>query len=200
MFQLNLPHTIQHRRPEISKHGERFTRHHRLVQHLPHHRKFHECSRSAFARHKSVRAPDQLEEPLFPGLRPYFHVNPRIEFRSLEKLRRHTVCSPTSLFRTARNRFHYSAVTAAANRETVPRQSSPQDSCLFVVSLSFVRPRTSKHRDDEFFSHPRSSSSLRVLVIQPTLRRRHIEFLEHRHAQSGQGIRCFVTLPTLIVA
>src|SRR6266550_2452874 len=175
------PHAIQNRLPKISEHRERFRGHHRLVQHLPHNRKLHERSRPAFACYKSIRAPDQLKESFFPGLHTHFHVNPRIELGGLEKFRGHPGCFPAGFLGSAGHRFHHPAVTAATNRETVLRQSSPQDPRLFVIRVSLARPRTPKYGDDKFFAHLQSSTSLRVLVLQSALRRRHIEFLQHRH-------------------
>src|SRR5260370_8766495 len=75
---------------------------------------------------------------------------------------------------------------ATANRETVLRQSSPQDSRLFIVRVTFARPRTAKHGDDKFFLHRRSSILPCALVFQLPFRLRHVELLEHRHAQPCQ--------------
>src|SRR6266568_2720142 len=200
MSQLHFPHAIQHRLPEISEHREGFLGHDPLVQHFPDDRKLHERPCPAFACNKSVRAPDQLKEPLLPGLHPHFQINPGIQFRSREKICCHAIRFPASLFRAARHCFHDPAVTAATDGESVLRQSSPQSPRFFVVHVSFAWPRTSKHCHNEFLLHQRSSISLRLFVFRPALRRRHIEFFEHRHAQPGQCIRRFVTLPALIVA
>src|SRR5438093_8453409 len=72
--QFHFPHPIQNRLPEISEHRERFLRHHRLVQHFPYDGELHERAGPALASHKSVRAPDKLKEPLFPGLHAHFEV------------------------------------------------------------------------------------------------------------------------------
>src|SRR5260370_690985 len=114
MSQFSFTHAIQNRLPEISQHGERFRCHHRLVQHFPHHRKLDERSRPAFARYKTIRAPDQLKEPLFPGFHPHFHVDPGIELGSFEKIRGHPQCFPAAFLRSAPRCFHHPTLTAAA--------------------------------------------------------------------------------------
>src|SRR5437660_1802776 len=195
--QFHFPHAIQNRLPEVSEHRERFLRHHRLVQHFPNDCKLHERAGPAFARDKSIRAPDELKEPLFPGLHAHFEVNPRIQLCILEKIRGHAVRFSSGFLRAARHRFHHPAVTAAANGETVLRQRSPEHARLIIIPVSFVRPRTSKYRDDELFVHLQSSALLWMLAFPATFWRRYVELLDHRHAQPGQGVRRFVTFSAL---
>src|SRR5260370_1016266 len=71
-----VPTPTQNGPPEMSDHRERFPRLHRLLHLFPRHRNLHKSPCPSFAGHTSVRPPDELKEPLFPGLRPYFHVNP----------------------------------------------------------------------------------------------------------------------------
>src|SRR5260370_27749792 len=189
------PHAIQNRLPEVSETRKWFLRHPRLVQHLPHTRKLHERSRPALARHKSVPAPDQLKESLFPGLQAHFDVNPGIELRAFEKIRGYTGRFPAGFFRATGYRLHHAAVTAAANGESVLGQRAPQDARLFIVRVTLARPRTPHHSHDQFFPHLQFSISLRVFVFPASLRRRHVELLDHRHAQPSHCLLPSIPFP-----
>src|SRR5713226_4175708 len=175
MSQLDFPHTFQDRLPKISEHGKRFLGHHRLVQHFPNHRELHKRPRAASACYKAIRKPDQLEQSFFPALLPHLHVNPRIDLRRFEEFCRHPVSFSARLFRAPRYRFHHAAITAAANGEAVFRAGPPQHARLFVSRVSFMRARTTKHRDNQFFPHLGFSILLAVFMLRPALRRRHIK-------------------------
>src|SRR5256885_3359228 len=125
MSQLYSPHAIQHRYQEIPEHRKRFPFYHRFVHHLPHNRQLHKRSRAAFASDKAIAQPNQFKQPLLPRLHPHFHVNPRVRLR-LKKFRRYTVRLPAGFFRATRNRFHHSAVSAAAHRESRSSQFPAQ--------------------------------------------------------------------------
>src|SRR5207247_8631933 len=131
---------------------------------------------------------------------PHCTSYPRIALPPLQTPRVLTVLLAARFFRAARHPFHHAPIPAAADRESVLRQSTPQHARLFIVRVTFARPRTSKYRDDKFFPHLQSSTLLWVFALTAALWRRYVELLDRRHAQSGQGIRGFVTLSTLIVA
>jgi len=136
---------------------------------------------------KTIRAPDQnAKSRSFPGLPAHFDVDPGIELRGFEESAVTPMFFPPASFAPRDTASNRAAVTAAANRKSVLRQSSPQDPRLFIIRVSLARPRTPKHGDDKFFPIC-SFDSLRVLVFQPVLRRRHVETPPASHAQPGQA-------------
>src|SRR2546423_2957895 len=148
--QLDFTHAFQDRKPKITEHRERFSGHHRFIQHLPHHGQFNQRSRASFAGHKSMRDANQLEQAILPGSHANFFIDPWICFRG-EKFRRDAVSLAAALLRAARNRGHYASVAAAAHREIIFGQNAAERASRFVVSFPFLRARTAKNRNDALF-------------------------------------------------
>ncbi len=107
-------HALDDWLPEISQHDKGFSLHGTFVQHFPHNRQFHQRSRTTGARHIPAPAFDQLEQPLLPRPHANLFLHPPVRVR-FEKFRRHRQRSPATFFRPARDRFHHSAVAAAAD-------------------------------------------------------------------------------------
>src|SRR5579859_7337330 len=169
MREFDFAHTIQNRLPEVSQHNKRFRRHHRFIKHLPHNRQRHHRTRASLARHQSVGAPNQFEQPRFPRLHANFVVNPRIKFGFREKVRRYSVRRSSGFFRTARNPGHHSAISSAANRKAALRECSSELPRLLVVRVARLRPRASEHRNDFLFFHSPANSFCVYRVFRPRL-------------------------------
>src|SRR5882724_1105916 len=149
MAEFDFADAVEDRGPEIAENGEGLARQHGFVEHFPNDGELYERAGAAFTSYEPVGQADQLEETLLPSFHADFDVDPSIGL-GFEEIRGDAVGFAAGFFGAARDRFHHAGVSAAAHRETTPRQRATEGECVGVVRIAFFWARTAKHGDDFF--------------------------------------------------
>ncbi len=150
--QFHFTHAIEDGLPEIANDGDGLGRNHGFVQHFPNDGEFDQCTGATLAGHKTVGEANQFKEALFPGFHTNFDVDEGIGVTRKE-FRGYAVSLSVGFFGAARNRFHDSAVSAAADGEAMLGQQAAHLAGFAVVRVSFRRAGTTKDGDDALFVH-----------------------------------------------